>query len=83
MNPFESLPIKSFATPASGLIDKAVAGDAPGRIHYNGTTWFARSHPSYSDLTFTEGEWVLILARQGNTLLIGPIEAKRSSPHTL
>lgn len=77
MNPLESLSINSFDTPASGLVDKAVVGDVPGRIRYNGTTWFARPHPSQLNLTFAEGERVLILGRQGNTLLICPIEAKR------
>lgn len=67
-----SLSIKRFTSHASGLIDKAVAGDAPGRIRYSGTVWFARPYPSHSNLTFAKGERVLIIARQGTTLLVQP-----------
>lgn len=72
MSPFEPSPIKHFAVAVSGVVDKAVKSNAPGRIRYGNTTWFARPYPNTSNLTFAAGDQVLILARQGNTLLIVP-----------
>lgn len=52
-----------------GLIDRPVQnGEQRGRIRYDGTTWFAR--PYQTGLTFSVGQSVSIVARQGNTLLI-------------
>jgi membrane protein implicated in regulation of membrane protease activity len=61
-----------FETPVFGYIDQPVKGDKPGRIRFEGTIWFARPYANGSGIGFSEEERVLIVARQGNTLLILP-----------
>ncbi|MEO1300387.1 MAG: NfeD family protein [Cyanobacteria bacterium J06636_16] len=66
------LPIEHFDVAVPGVIDRAFKGNTPGRIRYSGTTWFARPYINGLDLPLAEGDKALILARQGNTLLIMP-----------
>ncbi|MEO0537236.1 MAG: NfeD family protein [Cyanobacteria bacterium P01_A01_bin.123] len=64
-------PVTPFKVPAMGLIDRPVQSDGQrGRIRYDGTTWFAQSYRV--GLTFSIGQSVSIVARQGNTLLVLP-----------
>ena len=73
------IPIKRFDKLASGVIDEAVEGDTRGRIRCFATFWFALPYPGFLNLTFSKGDKVLVVARQGNTLLILPNDSQHKA----
>jgi len=66
------LPIEYFNPPAFGILTRSIKNDKPGRVRFQGTTWFARPYVSDLGLKFAKGSSVQLVARQGNTIFVLP-----------
>lgn len=71
-------PIKSddvFARAASGIasIETPITPDAPGRVSFQGTTWFAKFIDTACQQPGSPGQSVLVVERRGLTLLVEPL----------
>lgn len=68
--------IDLFPKPGIGQVEKTITATQPGRIHFRATSWPARfcypdSQPDGS-LKVIPGEDVIVVGRQGITLLVVP-----------
>ena len=61
-----------FAKPLPGIVDETIAPDQPGRVKFKATYWPAKLFRGY-DLTLEPGQKVLVIGRQGITLLVRPL----------
>ncbi len=58
-----------------GSVETPISQNAPGRVKFRGTTWFAQFYdPSYESPDV--GERIEILGRNGTTLLVMPVSSK-------
>ncbi|MEM6425032.1 MAG: NfeD family protein [Cyanobacteria bacterium P01_H01_bin.119] len=66
------LAVQLFEQPKLGKVERAIAPNQRGRVFFEGTYWPARWHIS-SEAAIAEAEaWVIVLGRQGITLLVIP-----------
>lgn len=72
MNLSTTLPttIEMFDRPALGQVVKAVSPNQRGRIKFDATYWFARFSDSNITETIVPGMLVLVVGREGITLLV-------------
>jgi len=66
--------LRRLPKPIHGIIDRAIVQGRVWRVKFNGSYWFARLYQSDRQIALNSGETVEILAIQGITLLIAPIE---------
>ena len=74
MSKLPNKPIELFAAPREGIIDRPVAAHLPGRVKAMGSIWNARFYQIDRQIVIAAGDRVLIVGRQGLTLLIAPIQ---------
>lgn len=67
--------IELFAAPVEGIVDRPADATRPGRIRTMGTIWNARLYQFENQLAVAAGDRVLVVGRQGLTLLIVPLTA--------
>lgn len=69
--------IELFPQPSIGIVEMTISGDRPGRVKYQSTYWPARIlHPSsdiQGKMTFKPNEKVMVMGREGITLLVAPL----------
>lgn len=65
--------IEIFAAPVEGVVDRPANATRPGRVKTMGTTWNARLYQLEDEIPIAPGERVLVVGRQGLTLLIVPL----------
>jgi len=71
-------------------VEQSISSTHRGRVAWQGTSWFAQFYDATCQVTTTPGAIVLVLGRQGNTLLVLPdgyrtafLQDRRRSPRTL
>ncbi len=74
--PYLPKQIELFAAPVEGILERPVANHQPGRVKAMGTTWNARFHKFEHAIAIAAGDRVLIVGRQGITLLIAPMQTR-------
>jgi membrane protein implicated in regulation of membrane protease activity len=67
-------PIELFAAPHEGIIDRPISPHQPGRVKAMGSIWNARFHQIDRQMVIAVGDRVLIVGRQGITLLVAPMQ---------
>lgn len=70
-NAFKPIPIQSFAVPLTGRVVKPIKRDRPGQVSCRGTIWRAQSTVPL-ERRLPKRRTVIIVGRQGNTLLVLP-----------
>ena len=65
--------IELFATPVEGVIVRPADASRPSRVRTMGTTWNARFYQFENEISIASGDRVLVVGRQGITLLIVPL----------
>jgi len=70
-NAFTSIPIQSFTVPLTGRVVKSINRDRPGQVSFRGTIWRAQSTVPL-ERRIPKRRTVIIVGRQGNTLLVLP-----------
>jgi membrane protein implicated in regulation of membrane protease activity len=65
--------IELFSTPIEGIIDRPTTNDRPARVKALGTIWNARLYQLDGQIAIAADVRVLIVGRQGITLLIQPL----------
>ncbi|MBW4465587.1 MAG: NfeD family protein [Pegethrix bostrychoides GSE-TBD4-15B] len=66
-------PIELFSSPHEGIIDRPIVAHQPGRVKAMGSIWNARFYQIERQIVIAVGDRVLIVGRQGLTLLIVPM----------
>jgi membrane protein implicated in regulation of membrane protease activity len=65
--------IELFTAPIIGTIDRPITDELPGRVKALGTIWNARFYQLDGQIAIAAGDRVLVVGRQGITLLIQPL----------
>lgn len=68
----ETLPTQPMANEETAVVDAAIAPGAAGRVRYRGTYWFGVCE---QNRMLPEGTEVIVIGRNGNTLLVEPVVA--------
>jgi membrane protein implicated in regulation of membrane protease activity len=65
--------IELFAAPVEAVVERPADATRPGRVKTMGTTWNARLYEFEDQIAIASGDRVLVVGRQGITLLIVPL----------
>ena len=75
--------IELFPTPEIAIVDVTISCDRPGRIKYQSSYWPARflqpRGDSQEKITLKPKEEVMVVGREGITLLVAPIVATKTA----
>lgn len=67
-------PIELFAAPREGIIEQPIVAHQRGRVKAMGSIWTARLYQIDRQIVIAVGDRVLIVGRQGITLLVTPMQ---------
>lgn len=65
--------IKLFSKPATGIVEETITATVPGRVRFQATHWPARLYGQYNQVTLLPNDLVMVVGRQGLTLLVVPV----------
>ena len=65
--------VEKFPAPLMGTVEKKITRSQPGRVKCQGTYWPARFYQPNCEATVLPDEPVMVVARQGITLLVVPV----------
>lgn len=66
--------VKMFPQPLLGIVEQAIAYNQRGRVKFDGTYWPARFYNPDCQATVSPNQFVTVVAREGITLLVVPID---------
>ncbi|MBD1939115.1 NfeD family protein [Microcoleus sp. FACHB-68] len=66
--------VKMFPQPLLGIVEQAIAYNQRGRVKFDGTYWPARFYNPDCQATVSPNQFVNVVAREGITLLVVPID---------
>lgn len=66
-----------FPEPLLGIVEQAIAFNQRGRVKFDGTYWPARFYDPDCQATVPPNQFVTVVARDGITLLVVPIDAAK------
>ncbi|MBE9139157.1 NfeD family protein [Nodosilinea sp. LEGE 07088] len=72
MNFFGSPSLEFFTPPGEGIATQSITSNNAGRVDVNAVSWPAKLHLNDRVLNISKGQKVVIIGRQGNTLLVVP-----------
>jgi len=72
MDFFQPLPIDMFPQPLEGIVEWQIAWGRTGRVKLVGISWAARLLAEHPATPLQVGQVVMVVGRQGNTLLVQP-----------
>lgn len=64
--------VEIFSETIEGVVEKAIAHNQPGRVKCFGTYWPAKLHQPNCQIEIIAGSPVIVVGRQGITLLVLP-----------
>lgn len=76
---FDADEVEKFPEAKKGTVEKTISPHEPGRVKCQGTYWPARFYESDCEATVLPGEPVSVVAMQGITLLVVPINTSTES----
>lgn len=68
-----SYEIKLFSQPGTGVVEEAITAIRPGRVKFRATYWPARYYGQDNQATLLPNAQVIVVGRQGITLLVVPV----------
>ncbi|MGG6242532.1 NfeD family protein [Nodosilinea sp. AN01ver1] len=72
MNLFGPPRSEFFTYPVEGIATQSITASSSGRVEFQAVNWPAKLHLNDKALNISEGQKVVIIGRQGNTLLVFP-----------
>jgi len=72
MNLFGPPSLEFFTSPGEGVATRPITSSSSGRVDFNAVSWPAKLHLNNRVLNISEGQKVVVIGRQGNTLLVFP-----------
>lgn len=66
-------PVVMFTEPGVGVVEQIIMPAQPGRVEFGATYWPARLFDSQLDITLAPACSVMVVGREGITLLIVPV----------
>lgn len=65
--------ITLFPEPSPGKVEQTIATTQPGRVEFQATYWPARFYHCEGEVTLVPDDPVMVVGRQGITLLVVPV----------
>jgi membrane protein implicated in regulation of membrane protease activity len=72
MNLFGPPTFEFFTPPGEGVATQPITVNSSGRVDFQAVSWPAKLHLKDKVLDISTGQRVIIIGRQGNTLLVVP-----------